>query len=246
MSEQEPRFSDELLADLHAGVLSPEVADELWPQVYADSEAMAVIASLDDVSSTLSELGSAGLSQEGPPIPVDLARTLDAMWAVEDATVPTDPAPAADVLPFRPMPRRSPNVRWEWLAVACALVGVISAAGIWFGVGHRSNDNVQAGPPTSVVKPSLVLGTDLPANTLYLAMGHFDATGTLSDAEGIRSCLTALGIERLPLGAIPVEFQGHPAVLILAAGPQKGLVTAVIVNRDCAPGNSVPLATKDF
>jgi hypothetical protein len=77
-------------------------------------------------------------------------------------------------------------------------------------------------------------------------MGRHDAQGTLSTDEGLRACLTAIGIDRQPLGSTAVTYQGRPGALILAAGPEKGAVTAVIVNPDCAPGNTDIRAQRDI
>lgn len=242
MTDGSARFSDELLADLHAGVLPPDQAAQLWPQVYADPEASAVIEALDRVSSTLSGLGSVGLSHQGESMPNDVAARLDALFeSTPDVTDST-----TTVIPLRPTSeRRAPN-RWQWLAAACALVAAVGAAAVWVASTDRSNDSVQAQPSSRTSTPPLVLGNDLSANTLLAAMGRHDAQGTLSTDQGLHACLTAIGIDRKPLGSTAVVYQGRPGALILAAGPEKGSITAVIVNPDCAPGNVDVRAQRDI
>ncbi len=65
-----PPFSTELLADLHAGVLSDEVSTRLWPLVRRDPDALAVLDSLDAVTARLREAGrDHGVeTDEGDPI----------------------------------------------------------------------------------------------------------------------------------------------------------------------------------
>ncbi|MCE5290749.1 MAG: hypothetical protein LLG14_16125 [Nocardiaceae bacterium] len=241
MTDGSARFSDELLADLHAGVLPPDAAAQLWPQVYADPEASAVIEALDRVSSTLSGLGSAGLSHQGESMPSDVAARLDSLF---EST--PDVAATATVLPLRPTSGRRTPHRWQWLAAACALVAALGAAGIWVASTDRSDDPVQAQPSNRTSTPPLVLGNDLSADTLLAAMGRHDAQGTLSTDRGLRACLTAIGIDRKPLGSTAVLYQNRPGALILAAGPEKGSITAVIVNPDCAPGNADVRAQRDI
>ncbi len=60
MNEDEfprPPYSDDLLADLHAGALDDELAERLWPLVRQDHHAMAVIDRLDAVQARLRTWG---------------------------------------------------------------------------------------------------------------------------------------------------------------------------------------------
>lgn len=56
-SVPQPPFSPELLADLHAGSLAPELHEQLWPAVRRDGEALRFVHALDEVSADLRALG---------------------------------------------------------------------------------------------------------------------------------------------------------------------------------------------
>ncbi|WP_433197064.1 hypothetical protein ACQP1G_46015 [Nocardia sp. CA-107356] len=56
-SVPQPPFSAELLADLHADNVAPELSEQLWPVVRNDPEALRFLNSLDDVSAELRALG---------------------------------------------------------------------------------------------------------------------------------------------------------------------------------------------
>lgn len=52
-----PPFATELLADLHAGNVPAHLADQLWPAVRRDPDAMRYLRSLDQVNVRLRDLG---------------------------------------------------------------------------------------------------------------------------------------------------------------------------------------------
>ncbi|MFE9579574.1 hypothetical protein ACFYO1_24515 [Nocardia sp. NPDC006044] len=56
-SMPQPPFSAELLADLHADNVAPELREQLWPVVRQDGESLRFIHALDDVSTELRALG---------------------------------------------------------------------------------------------------------------------------------------------------------------------------------------------
>lgn len=56
-SMPQPPFSAELLADLHADNVAPELREQLWPVVRQDGEALRFVHALDDVSAELRALG---------------------------------------------------------------------------------------------------------------------------------------------------------------------------------------------
>lgn len=57
-SVPQPPFPSELLADLHADNLAPELSEQLWPQVSTDPDALRYLNQLDDVNAQLRALGS--------------------------------------------------------------------------------------------------------------------------------------------------------------------------------------------
>ncbi|WP_460958230.1 hypothetical protein [Parasphingorhabdus pacifica] len=73
---QGPPWPPDLLADLHAGVLDPEEADELRRQVGDDAEANAILTALDAVGQDLADLPE-------PAMPPEVAARLDAVLDAE-------------------------------------------------------------------------------------------------------------------------------------------------------------------
>lgn len=71
----QPPFPTELLADLHAGNIDPELGARLWPVVRNDPDACRYLDSLDEVSRALSGLARSG--GIAPPMPPDIAARLE-------------------------------------------------------------------------------------------------------------------------------------------------------------------------
>ncbi|WP_433729309.1 hypothetical protein ACQP0C_41360 [Nocardia sp. CA-129566] len=74
-SVPQPPFSPELLADLHADNVAPELSEQLWPVVRSDPEALRFLNSLDDVSAELRTLGRD--ERIIHPMPADIAARLE-------------------------------------------------------------------------------------------------------------------------------------------------------------------------
>ncbi|MGI5222242.1 hypothetical protein [Nocardia sp. CA-290969] len=91
----QPPFPAELLADLHAGNLDPELSARLWPAVRQDPEARRYLDSLDSLSESLA--GMAGSDRVVRPMPGDIAARLEALAeALGSAAVPVDGATPAE------------------------------------------------------------------------------------------------------------------------------------------------------
>ncbi|MEV3962002.1 hypothetical protein AB0M34_14065 [Nocardia sp. NPDC050193] len=73
----QPPFPAELLADLHAGNIDPELSARLWPAVQRDPDAKRYLDSLDELRGSLAALGAA--ERIAHPIPGDIAARLDAL-----------------------------------------------------------------------------------------------------------------------------------------------------------------------
>ncbi|MFQ6226000.1 hypothetical protein [Nocardia sp. NPDC002869] len=73
----QPPFPAELLADLHAGNIDPELSARLWPAVQRDPDAKRYLDSLDELRGSLAALGAA--ERITRPIPGDIAARLDAL-----------------------------------------------------------------------------------------------------------------------------------------------------------------------
>ncbi len=89
----QPPYSADLLADLHADNVAPDVAAQLWPLVRKDPDAQAILAALDRVTEELR-----AMRYDAPPIPDDVASFLDRVLEV----------PGAKPAQVLQLPRRSP------------------------------------------------------------------------------------------------------------------------------------------
>lgn len=87
----QPPFPAELLADLHAGNIDPELSARLWPAVRRDPEARRYLDSLDSLRESLS--GLAESERVVRPMPGDIAARLAALAeSLGGETVPADAA----------------------------------------------------------------------------------------------------------------------------------------------------------
>jgi hypothetical protein len=227
-----PPFSADLLADLHAGVLSEDVSAHLWPLVRQDPEALAILDALDAVSATLGEVGRDHSVET--PVPPEIAARIDAALERQDRTVTGGVTALADA----PSRRRART----WLTVAVAATA--AAVGLVFVLTglDRSDSTAPAviATPTSTMAGSPVadLGSDLDGGqVLALVRGAQNGSdvGRLADPEIRGACLQANGFERSTpvLGTRAVRFRGGDAVLMLLAGPRPPALTALVVGSDC-------------
>ncbi|MFI5778421.1 hypothetical protein [Nocardia sp. NPDC051570] len=272
-SMPQPPFSTDLLADLHADNLPPELSEQLWPQVREDPQALNYLRDLDDVQCQLRMLTND--SRVFHPMPGPVSARLDRL--LEDLSRPTPsdehvatvhhlpvtaPQPRsepADAPPStRPMPlvealepdepirldgRRSRRLRW--LTAAAAAVAVI--AGSLVAVDAvRGKDT----PPNALpAKPSPTVALDegdMSTGMILSAMGRHDVTGPLSSTAALTSCAAAAIPGRQILGSMNVTYAKQPAVLILLTGPRAPRITVLIVGTGCRTGDPQILATQDI
>src|SRR5437879_6512936 len=74
-SAPQPPFSTDLLADLHADNVAPDLSEQLWPHVRHDPDALRFLRSLDDVTAELHALGQDPAVLH--PMPADVTARLD-------------------------------------------------------------------------------------------------------------------------------------------------------------------------
>jgi len=279
-SAPQPPFSTDLLADLHADNVAPELSEQLWPQVRSDPEALRFLHSLDDVTAELRALGqdSAVLHPMPQDVTARLDRLLDelARGATPQAQAPVDKVATVHHLPFarttarppatHPLPAidaatlavgapaiESPDTpvapiridrrRWRWLAAAAAAIAVVAGtlAGVDTLRGHQAAVALPAKESDGVQ-----LSDDLPVAQLLGAMGRRDLSGPLASPGALNGCLAAAGLDRTVLGAMNATYHNQPAVLVLLTGPNPPKITALIVGKDCGPGNSHTLVMQDI
>ncbi|MQY22970.1 hypothetical protein NRB20_60940 [Nocardia sp. RB20] len=288
MATPRPPFSTDLLADLHADNVAPDLSDRLWPQIRRDPEALRFLRSLDDVTTELRNLGREPTILH--PMPDQVTARLDALLdqlatggpacSGEPATpapespehvatvhrLPlarpaqgppsTRPLPALDaehpdteelepVEPAAPIPLRPGRRRWRWLAAAAAAVVVVAGSLITVDA-MRSPQSPPTALPTPQSGDDVDISDDLPVSQLLGAMGRRDLSGPLADHAALVGCVNAAGLDRSILGATNATYHGKSAVLILLTGPSSPKITALIVGRDCGPGNAHVLVQQDI
>lgn len=207
-----PPWSVDLIADLHAGVLPPEVAAQLRPRVEADAEAAEILRALD---ATLEDL------QALPPIPMPdhVAARIDAALAAEARP---GIAPVVSLNDARKRRNRRLGIGGGGVLVAAAAAfGIVLAVSP--GTQQTSND---AQPPaatssnTADAAPPLALQRD----ELGSAVGEVlkaQNYGPLETPDRLAGCLKGGGITSsgTPLGISPINLEGKDAVMaILPAG----------------------------
>ena len=222
-----PPWSVDLIADLHAGVLPPEVAAQLRPRVEADAEAREILQALD---ATLADL------QALPPIPMpdDVAARIDAALAAEARPA----APVVSLDEARKRRNRRLGLGGGVLVAAAAAFGIVFAVSPG---GDRATNPPAAQetstPNSNVSAPPLAVKGD----ELGSAVGEVlkaQNFGPLETPDRLAGCLQGGGITSSgnPLGISPISLDGKDAVMaILPAG--LGQYRLVVLDPDtCGPG----------
>ncbi|MFD6894204.1 hypothetical protein ACFWB0_06600 [Rhodococcus sp. NPDC060086] len=231
MNEDEiprPPYSDDLLADLHAGVVDDELAERLWPLVRQDRDAMAVIDRLDAVQARLRTWGEVPAAE---PIPPDVAARLDSTLRG---------------LEQRGKPRRDPRM------LAVAGIGAAAALAVVFALVFRG---IGAADDTTV--PPLASGTspsqgNSPSGENALTPASLRAIvgdvglGPLAEGERLRECLSANGFSPVSpiLGSREIRVGDSDAVAILLGGPQTPQITALVVGTRCGADDPATIQVK--
>src|SRR5690606_11297338 len=251
------RWSVDVLADLHAGVLDEQEAAELWPRVNADPGARAIIEALESTKADLS--GFAAL--DVVPMPADVAARIDAALAQEQQARRQASQQAQPTAPQQGSPGGTPqdsnvvsldaararrNKRLGWgMGLLTAAAAVIAAAVVV--LPNMSNDpdgSDQLAEPTSpqatqpAEPPSLAVDSD----NLSAAVGEITGVrdfGPLGDEQRLDACLAANGIDPAvqPVGFRPATIDGEEAVLVLLSTGNLGQLRLLALAPDCGPDN---------
>ncbi|RKT84404.1 hypothetical protein SAMN05421805_103335 [Saccharopolyspora antimicrobica] len=252
---QGPPWSLDLLADLHAGVLDEQTAEELRSQVQDDPEAREILAALDATSAELAEL---------PPltIPDDVSARIDAAlenevraWAEQQQpAVPAAPAAeqGGQVIDFAAAKQR----RRRRFTLGAGMVGVAAAAAaVVFSVlpNNTESSTPQAQQPPSPApssKPPLALqGGQVSLNGQQFAdaLNSSQYLGSLSDPQQLLGCLQANGVTSgKPLGAREITLDGKPAQLMVLPAGALGEFRLLTVAPDCGPDNPAKISDSTF
>ncbi|MFD9678767.1 hypothetical protein ACFWAD_02770 [Rhodococcus sp. NPDC059969] len=227
-----PPFSEDLLADLHAGVLDSETSASLWPLVHADPAAHAFVTTLDGVTASLAALNSRETPHDR--IPNSLAERINS--ALDSQSSHVDPPAETTVMPFRRRPQ-------AWVLGAAAAVAV---AFVIVVIGTRDSEpaeSVVAQPST----PATSAVADPDSASLLSLVGSKDL-GPLADPSKLAGCLRANGVDegRPLLGSGEVRINDAPAIVLLFTGSQPRQITALTVGTDCSEGNPNTFSVKNI
>ncbi|WP_216911525.1 hypothetical protein [Nocardia noduli] len=249
-SVPQPPFSAELLADLHAGNVDPELGAQLWVAARDDSEAAAYLKALDDVDDRLRALAVDDriLHPMPPDVAARMERFLEELDSIEEPTervatlrplpngprttsVPTgaEDSPPHFATPLSP--RRRHVVALRWLAAAAAVVAVIAGAGVATQFLRGDESPPTAGPATTDT------GGELTSTLALAALGRNDVSGQLGSRSALADCVRAAGLDRAILGSTDMNYRGGAAVLILLSGPYPPKITALVVGPGCGVGD---------
>ncbi|MGN2635100.1 hypothetical protein ACTD5D_02675 [Nocardia takedensis] len=245
-SVPQPPFSEELLADLHAGNVAPELDSRLRAVVHDDPEAVEYLRSLDEVSCRVRALGTDELMLH--PMPTDIAdrmaRFLEELESSGNGAARAESfAPDSDVdrpaatngsgsvVPIDLRERRRARLRWS--AAAAAAVAVIAGVGLVTQLPRGDDQSPTAQPTTDEDR----IGDDLTTTAALAALGRNEVSGPLGERNALLACVHAAGLERAVLGSTDMRYEGRNAVLILLAGPKPPKVTALVVGPGCANGD---------
>ncbi|NKY56339.1 hypothetical protein [Nocardia flavorosea] len=261
----QPPFPAELLADLHAGNIDPDLAARLWPAVRQDPDARRYLESLDSLRISLT--GLAESDRVVRPMPADIAARLEAFaetlgneagrndsadtaGAVE-TTVPLGdipaPAPAgrfaaADAgrsgpVGAAPISLDARRRRRRIAAGIAAAAAVLICAGAALFAGFRpEGETVPTAAPTGTTGTES--GAEFDTTIALRALGRHDVPGRLADPAALTACVRAAGVDRPVLGSTEMRFRDRDdAVLILVGGRNGAQITALVVGPGCGPGN---------
>ncbi|MFB7877118.1 hypothetical protein ACFC06_17830 [Nocardia sp. NPDC056064] len=273
-SVPQPPFPSELLADLHADNLAPELSEQLWPQVSADPDALRYLNQLDDVNARLRALGSDDRVVHRMPDDVAdrMFRFVAELDAGEGPTERLTTAPAAELddgpterlstalddgpterlgtAPRSPTPVEAPISLDAYRSRSRRRMGLLAAAAVAVvavggaGVVFSTLDTTD-GTPTAAPAPD-PSGDELTTAAALSALGKRDVRGPLSDETALTRCVQANGIDRGVLGASSITFRGGEAVLVLVQGPAAPTITALVVGPGCGTGAPEQLAVRDI
>ncbi|RJQ83353.1 hypothetical protein D5S17_00275 [Pseudonocardiaceae bacterium YIM PH 21723] len=204
-----PPWSEDDIADLHAGLFEPGVERELRARMAQDPAASAVLAALD---ATTEHLGAAPLI----PMPTEVAARLEAALA-------KSAAPKSNVVDLAS--RR--GIKWGAgvlaVAAAAAAIAVISTQGLTTPGAASSQPLALNSAQLRSAVPAGVLGVTDP--------------GPVQDK--LTGCLEANNASGKPLGTRQAVLDGGKrAVILILPGGTAGRYRVLVVGPDCGPGTS--------
>lgn len=233
MSADEAPLSVELIADLHAGVLSDDDAAVVRERVAADPEAAAALAALERAQSDVAALGEAPADEPPQETTDAVIAALRAESAHEVTGGGAGPSHAA-------RPPRGPLSRLRVIAGLTAVVVAIA-------VGTVALVRLPPSPAASTPPDAKHITVAPPAPVMPLSDAEIAALltsapdyGPLTDQQRRASCLDGLGYGAgaRVLGATTVQINGAEAVLLVLPSDVPDRLVALVVPPTCSTVNT--------
>ena len=241
-------LSDEVLADLHAGVLDEETSANRWAEVQHDERAQEVLAALDATTAQLGRLAA----EPAPEMPEHVADRIDTALATESGSTESgsteqqsEPAPVVDINTAR-------RKRNRILAAAAGVVTTAAAAIVAITIvvpGGTTGGAPHAAAPDSTHDGSATpSGLTLHSGELGQAVGSVVGKrelGPLENQQQLYRCLEANDIDpdRKPVGIRPGTIDGETAVIVLYPTGEYAQYRLIALAPDC--GKDDPGTLKD-
>ncbi|QUD82733.1 hypothetical protein J8M97_24200 [Gordonia polyisoprenivorans] len=234
----DPPYSVDLLTDLDAGVLEPDVAAHIRSRLADDSGAREVLAALEGLRVDLRDLP---VPEQPVPEWVD-ARTQQTLARIAaEVGSGSDITPLARRRPLRSAPRAAALLSVAAAVLVAVIVGVVL-------VSHSA----RTGAPSTGAQAD---GTRTASSSLapsVAATGAAAALSVLGRTDGapfastaaLRRCTAANGVaaETPVLGSGPVMVNGVRQVVILLATGTAGRFLALVVGPECDSGNPATIS----
>ncbi|GGC64035.1 hypothetical protein IEU95_11680 [Hoyosella rhizosphaerae] len=220
----EPPYSPELVADLHAGLLSPSTEQSVRSRLHEDTEAQDLLRALDVVHRELDALAH---DDEGEDLPPELAASIDSMFAPNrpDNTVVSIGA------------RRIQSSRRAIILAAASVAAVFAAVATLLTV-----EGIYAEPRDSVRTEALI--DRKPEIAAERPLGFRGGSSALIAEPQLSRCLSAHGFssDAQLLGVVPIEEQvnlppnfssDEKLARIVVADHHLGGITSLVVGINC-------------
>ncbi|MCD2191231.1 hypothetical protein [Actinomycetospora soli] len=220
------------LADLQAGLLTPDQESALRARMAGDPDALALYGLLEQTRLELADL-------DDEPVPDDVAERIDTALAAEPApqlehddrdATPTGPEPATDarIVDLDAARRRRRRLVPALIAAAVVVIGIVGGIAVFRPAGSTGPTGLQAGNAPAVGAQDLA--------SLWPEVSRYRDLGFLTGSPRLASCLSrAPGpvLERDIVGAQPIVLDDQDAVLVATRVPMSQQIALTAFAPDC-------------
>lgn len=222
-------LTPQLLADLQAGLLDDEQAENVRKRIRAEPAAQLILAALNRARADVAALGADSASApEVSAVARDKIRL--ALRAASASTGGTRAGAAHSVRPALPPARV--------IAAAAGVTAVVIAVALGTMALLRARAPAPSTPVTAqhITVSSRAIVIPLSAAQILALLDRSPDYGALADPARRSSCLTGLGypVSTRVLGAQRIEINGLPAVLLVLPGATPDALAVLAVSSNCS------------